>query len=346
MELLEQVREIGADIEPVGEGAVMAARQQLLREIAREERSAPSHRGARRRWIGGSALVGGIAAAALVIGVVVNPASVPTAAASVVLEHAAEATLATVALSPAPGQYIRIEETFEQLHSGFAPKEGLEYEVRYTTEYSRVIYVPSDRSDDWVAHFKPVRVTVTDGDTGLTDDIEVAEGVGTEKALAGVAPIEAYPGGRIMAGDGWETHEYRINQMERYYDEMPREPQRLLDWIGRYEQEEGIAAPALVNLYGFNLAPADLRATIFRALALLEGASVISVDGDITTIAYPEGGEDDLRAVISVDTALGLIVGFGHEVTDEDGATRVGDNFGRLTISIADSAPEAVRIDG
>ena len=345
MELLERVRDIGSDTPALDEYAVSAARQSLLREIAREERVGEARRAPRRRWVGGSMLVGGVAAAALVVGVVANPLAAPTAAATV-FEDAATTTFTTDALSPTASQYIRIDEAYEQHGRGYSPEEGVEHDVDYTLESSRALFVPADRSDDWIGEFLPQTVTVTRGDTALADGIAAQLGVGTPTGVAGVAAIEAYPGGRIMAGDGWETHDYRLNPMEQYYDEMPRDPAQLLDWIQQYEPEVGTAPPVLVDLYGFNLAPADLRATIFRALALQKDASVLSVEGDITTIAYSESGENPARAVIAVDTARGLIVGFGHEELGPDGTATVSDNFGGLTISIVNTAPAGVRIDG
>lgn len=343
MELLERVRDIGADTPDLGVDAMNGARQSLLREIAREERIG---RRRRTRWVGGSVLAAGLAVAALVIGVVANPSGTPTAAAAV-LEDAATTTLTTEALTLEPGQYLRIDESFGWHGSGFSPEEGVEHDVDYVVESSRAIFVPADRSDDWIAEAQPESVTVTRGDSELAEEIAAWLGTtGSATGPAGVAPVEAYPEGRIMAGDGWQTHDYRLNSMERYYDEMPRDPERLREWIDGYEPEPGVAPPELVDLYGFNLAPADLRASIFQALALQDGASVLSTDGDVTTIAYPESRESPARAVIAVDTARGLIVGFGYEQTAADGSTTISDDFGRLSISIVDTAPEAVRVTG
>ena len=60
-------------------------------------------------------------------------------------------------------------------------------------------------------------------------------------------------------------------------------------------------------------------------------------DGDIRRIAYVLHGEGSAREIIDVDTARGLIVGYGCEDSD---------SIGRLQILIADTAPEGVRIAG
>ena len=68
-----------------------------------------------------------------------------------------------------------------------------------------------------------------------------------------------------------------------------------------------------------------------------EGANVLSVDGEITKIAYVPHGEGSDREIIDVDTARRLILGYGCEDSD---------SIGRLQISIADTAPEGVRFAG
>ena len=68
-----------------------------------------------------------------------------------------------------------------------------------------------------------------------------------------------------------------------------------------------------------------------------EGASVLSVDGEITKIAHVPHGEGSDREIIDVDSARGLVVGYGCEDSD---------SIGRLQISIAGAAPEGVRSAG
>lgn len=349
MDVLERVRDIHAsDIHPgaapVSEPQINGARQAVLRAIAHE--SASETRTNRRfQWFGGSALLGGAAAAALVVGLLANPAA-PSPAAALVLEQAAETTLTTMVLDPGPGEFIRINYSFEQRFSGFSSADGVEHDVDYTVKTARSTYVPADRSADWVLAMDPTVVTVTGGDTGLTDEIAAFLGAGTETALAGVGPVESYPAGQIRAGDGWEDHDYRLNPMEQYYDEMPRDPRQLLNWIESYQSVPGEAPPTLIDLYGFNLAPPDLRATIFRAIAMAPDIQVIATDGAITTVSYPESADDSSRETISIDTDKGIIVGFGTESTDSEGTPRPSENAGRFSISIVDHAPEAVRITG
>ena len=58
-------------------------------------------------------------------------------------------------------------------------------------------------------------------------------------------------------------------------------------------------------------------------LALQEGASVLSVDGEITKIAHVPHGEGSDREIIDVDTARRLILGYGCEDSDSIGRLQV-----------------------
>lgn len=346
MELMERVREVGAGA-AVGDAELNAARQALMREIAREERTdaAPVRRRT-ARWIGGSALAGAAAAAALVVGFVAVPASAPTASAAEVLERAAEATLTTKAVSPEPGQYIRIQE-IEQYRVGWnvspdrpdgwwSPGEA---ETHATLLLARSLYVPADRTQTWVREFSESReaVDITGPDAGSADR-DFSE-IGMSNS------VEVYPGGLYtvsgVGAEGVETddvHTFSVNGLACYYDEMPRDPEELVAWVEGYEHENLSACPPprLTEPTDFNLAPPDLRAAMFRALALLDGARVVSAEGDVTTIAVPDGGESNWMETVDIDTSTGLMVGRGN-LDDDSWSSRV-------VVSIVDAIPETVEL--
>ncbi|MFJ2553008.1 hypothetical protein [Microbacterium sp. NPDC087591] len=333
MQLLERVREIGADEAQVAEESIQNARRALNREIAGG--LAPRARRRRlRAWtgIGIGGLVAGAAVTAIVVGSVVAPPSTPIASAAVVLAEAAEVTLTTEALTPAPGQYIRISETWTQPMRGFVPEEGTEIDVTYTLSRTRTLYVPADRSEDWIEDS-------TDAEK-ITDVSEPQwKGRIEEQELSGgrmLPDIVAHPGGRIMGGDGWETHYYHLSPMSRLYGQMPRDPQALLDWLAAYEPDSGYPPPRLTEPIDFNLAPADLRAAMFQTMALLPGARVVSQDGDFTTVAIPDGGESNWMETVTIDMRRGLMVGRSSLDSPE--------SRGSLDVSIVDSAPAGVHL--
>ncbi|WEK60156.1 MAG: hypothetical protein P0Y60_12570 [Candidatus Microbacterium colombiense] len=266
---------------------------------------------------------------AIVVGSVLLP---PTASAADMLNQAARATLTTEALTPAPGQYIRIAETWSQPMRGFVPQEGTEIDVSYTLARTRTLYVPADRSMDWIEDSTDAEKILDVSMPEWTSRIE-------EEALSGgelLPDIVAHPGGRVMGGDGWETHYYHLSPLSRLYDEMPRDPEALRDWLLAYEPDAGYPPPRLTEPVDFNLAPADLRAAMFQTMALLPGARVVSQDGDLTTIAVPDGGESNWMETVTIDMKRGLMVGRGTLDTPE--------SHGSLDISIVDSAPTGVHL--
>ena len=342
MELMERVREVGADAAGIGESEVNAARQALLREIAREERAGSSAR-VRRRWIGGSALVGGIAAAAVMVGVVVVPATAPIASAADVLEQAAEITLITEAVSPEPGQYIRIQEIATSrlgwTSDADAPDGGWwdsrSSSTQATVVETRSLYVPADRGGDWVRDydesFEVLEISGPDAEIALPVLIATRTGSGLE--------VEVYPGGLFnepeLTAMGVQQPR-RVDGLQCYYDEMPRDPGALVKWAHDYEwtSMSSCPPPNFTEPDVFNLAPPDLRAAMFRALALTDGARVVNVNGDVTTIAFPEGGESDWMQTVDVDTSTGLMVGRGG-LDDDRWSSQV-------VVSIIDVIPPTV----
>ena len=347
MELMERVREIGASAEPVRDAGLDAARVALLREIARKERADAAPRRRRTaRWIGGSALAGGLAATALVVGMVAVPATAPTASAAQVLERAAEVTLTTTAITPAPGQYIRIQETeryrigwnvsSDDLDGWWSPGRA---ETEGTLLVARSLYVPADRSQDWVREY--------------SESVEAVNITGPDAADVGrdfseIGPrnsVEVYPGGMYtqtgVGAEGVEPDDvltFSVNGLACYYDEMPRDPEALVAWVHDFDHVylSACPPPRLTEPTDFNLAPPDLRAAMFRALALLDGARVVATKGDITTIAVPEGGESDRMQTVDINTSTGLMVGRGN--LDDDAWSS------RVVVSIVDAVPDSVRL--
>ena len=343
MLLMERVREIGADETRIPDDSVRVARQVLTGEIARSVRSDAVRRLRRRTWagIGIGGLVAGTAVTAIVVGSVLSPAEVPSASAAEVLNSAAETTLTATVLEPAPGQYIRIQEVSTQTlgwrldesspEGGYW--DGSDSATTAVVRQSRSLYVPADRSDDWVEDYLE--------STELLE-ISGAEAEQAEKGLGQLevnVRVEVYPGGLRREPDALDPNtQFHRNALECYYGEMPRDPRALVEWLDNYSYEylSECAPPRLGEPIEFNLAPADLRAAMFRALALVPGAHVERIDGEITTIAFPEGGESDWMQTVDVDTSRGLIVGRGSRDDDRWSS--------RVHITIIDEIPASVPI--
>lgn len=320
MRLMEQVREIGADEAQVGDAQLNTARQALLREIARSERK-PARAG-RAAWIG----VSGSAAAAAVTVVIAANAMVPAeSAAAAVLQRAADVVVTGEAFDVPAGSYLRIARTAErvELWDADMPDETSRFNngdpadaeaglrVRETTD----LYVPSDRSADWILESAPQELVASYGDQSDQAAAEFAElGEGfREEAQVTVAPGGAYPApgangqaarlDYIDGRDGWEG--------------QPLDPRELLSWLraSRGEAPDSAAADSsivesLTQDIADAAAPPARRAAWLRALAMLEGSSVESVAGDVTTIRFSWSTEWwDAWRLVEIDTARGVILG-------------------------------------
>ncbi|MBS1906068.1 MAG: hypothetical protein JST33_05755 [Actinobacteria bacterium] len=335
MPLLEQVRELGAAEVHVEEDTIRVARAALMQEIARGGRAKDPVRTRRRRWtgIGVGGLVAGVAATAIVVGSVLAPPATPSASAAEVLNKAADrAVLHEFTLHP--GEYIRIQEVSTQrlwwTRDGSRPEGGgwsvNPSETEATVRASQSLYVPAERSGDWVEDYaESFQVTAISG-----PDADKAR-----PYLDSIAPRhnEVYPGGTFTQPDATDpTTRFSRDWMQPYYDVMPRDPEKLIEWMKR---QEGGALTRFGEPVDVDLAPVDLRAAIFRALALIPGAEVTKVEGDVTTIVYPDGGESNWPQTVLVDTRQGLLVGRGGGDTDTASS--------RIFVTIVDKLPDSVK---
>ncbi|MCE6995901.1 CU044_5270 family protein [Saccharothrix sp. S26] len=100
-----------------------------------------------------------------------------------------------------------------------------------------------------------------------------------------------------------------------FYTRLPRDPQALLQWL-RESTTQGGGEPAAVfhwalQLLSTGLVPADLRASLYRALALLDGVTVADgaadLDGRVGVAVTVEDVHE--RRELVVDPATGDFIG-------------------------------------
>lgn len=332
MQLMEQVREIRAD-EHVDDAQINAARQALLREITRAEskpalRTRAERKPALRRragWIGAGGLVAASAAGAIVAGSVLTPAAAPLAAAAV-FEEAAEVVVTGEAFSVPPGSYLRVTSSGEwfalwdmdmpdetsRFNNGNPADAEAAVQLRGTTE----LYVPSDRSEDWVLASEPTELV---GSYGADEGQAVADFTALNGRRFGGAPSKIVaPGGAYTApGASGETDRTYYLDSRESWEDQPTDPHELLAWLRTSLGEEDPNSTAsdssivetLTGSLGNGAAPPERRAAWLRVLALLEGSSVESVEGDVTTIRFSWSTEWwDAWTVIDIDTARGVVL--------------------------------------
>lgn len=316
MDILEQVREIGQDEPPIADAKLDDARQTLLRETARKQRTG-MRKPVRRRWIGGSVVIAGFAAAALVAGVVLAPPRAePATAAAAVLRQTADVTINAVDTTLTNGQYLQIADT--TAYSGDPDPEAGGGTGTAPGSSLIVLYIPADRTQDWFLQLGP-------DSRNLTETVERLPG-GTDGALT---PQQQDRGKFTNSIDPWRA----------YYAEMPRDPKALLDWFrARGEANQGY--DWVMSMFSQPLTtalmPPDLRAATFRALALIPGIKVVAQDGSIVTLQRADTTHAREKTIV-VDTATGFIRSYTAESRDMPG--KPVTDIQSISMSVVDHAP-------
>jgi hypothetical protein len=370
MDVLDRVREIGTDLELTDAQLVRAAAH--VRAGLREDRT----RGRKRLWIGiggvGGALAAATAATAIVVAATAPQAPVveavtppPTAPQVTVTPAPAEPTTAPVEPAPAvavlehaaglaplaspqlqPGQYLLVQSRIEYIVTydaeavGTAPygSSRADADAGWLATSTYDTYIPADRHDEWVRVFNP-DLSVIDWYGPGAEELSVA----WEREVYRADPIlERIQGGLI---EPYETG-YTLGSPE-YYAAMPRDPRALLDWYWDYngladeERATEILAQALIFDLEINAAPADLRASLFRALSLIEGVAVQSVEGVVTTLSIDVDPDGTRLVTLSIDMDTGLVV--GSSVTRGPGGAVIPDGVPDhrviTTTEVVDAAP-------
>ena len=341
MRLLDDVRELRSDEASVKAEHLDVARQVLQIEI---ERAKPSPVRAKRRvglrlglGVGGlgAAALGTFAVLSIVAGTVVAPPGVSSASAAEALERASEAALSQVNAVDAqlsPGQYLRVETTMDQITTdGTSTDEPAKTGAfrRHTVE---VVYVPTDRTQDWIVETRAEEVTDVYGPEGE----EFLERVLAEPSTNEIA-VRAYPAGVRTYGDESQP----IDMYRDQYDEMPRDPDALLAWFDA-QTPDGYEGLAILNALYQNLPPADLRGALLGALSRLPEITLVAEDGELATI---QRSNADATQQFVVNTRTGMLVSIIDPARHPNQIVPDGlpDNIQTFQMSVVDSAPVPTR---
>lgn len=302
MSLMERVREVGAEQAHIDEGTVAGVRGALMREIAH---SGPAARDRRRmpRWAGigiGGVVAGAATVTAIVVGSVVAPipAAVPTASAAVaaVMNNMAEVTIHAADTTLQPGQFLKIVDTRNYLTTDNQVRGGDVTTSAYRHVVTDVVYVPADRTDDWIVDATaPIEITSEWG-AGAS---QLRRSVMSDSSLERQAELVRLPGSRL-------TDNPYLYYSAAEFAAMPRDPEQLIEWMRTKKNARGGESLAILNALHMGLAPADLRAALFKALALIPGWEITDKDGPRVTLtrSLPEEGWQSFV----VDTDSGMIV--------------------------------------
>ncbi len=334
MDVLELVREIESTPDDASAARIAASRRTLVAAMGGRPKSRM-----RRTWVWGGAL-GTVSAAAVVTTIVIANTVAPvvpesaSAAAVAVLKDAAGNVMEGYDPVVAPGQYLRIRETYELISlwdadadpatsdefvAGFNTSSFDNSEGAIRAQGIRDLYVPSDRAGDWILddRFANEVLDVYGDPVALSAYQRMVERYPERDADPG--GMEALPGG-LQSGDPETTDDDEFYAwFHEQYDEMPRDPAQLLSWYRQHlstSGEDSYIFSTIGRVLSSDLMPADLRAASLQVLSLLGGVDVAETRGDVTTLelrtVIGPGSDlgDELVQQTDIDTTTGRIIGY------------------------------------
>lgn len=357
--ILQRVR---ADIPERSEESVQVGRARLFEAMrpAADMTSAP-RKSARRRlsWLPysvvGAAAVGALAVAS----VVVSPGGADPAAAAV-LTSAADATVDFTDPSPTAGQFLRVRTDATYIVSGAieasavrAPEnEGGEVlhadSAQFAQNYHDELFIPADRSQDWVWVQCQRSTAQTFGPLSEAFADQTAEA--DSKYMP--STWRSFPAGETPGSGGFNGYATGNESGMAGGDltELPREPrallQRIYDMNGSAGQSrDGQALVWIADTLRNGSVPADLRAAMYRAAALIPGVTITdedaSLDGRSGVAIGRVESSSNTRQDLVFDSATGLFIGERLVTLVADGEVPAGTALSSsvVTTSVVDGAP-------
>lgn len=366
MDVLELVREIENTPDDGAADRIAESRRTLVAAMA--GRPTAPH----RTWVWGGALGTAAAVAAVTTIVVANTVSpvIPesaSAAAVAVLKDAAGNVMAGDDPVVAPGQYLRIRETYELLSlwdadadpatsdeyvAGFNMSSFDNAEGAIRAQGVRDLYVPSDRSGDWILDDRQTNevLDVYGDPAALPAYQRMVEHYPERDADPG--GIEALPGG-LQSGDPDTTDDDEFYAwFHEQYDEMPRDPGQLLSWYRQHlstSDDDSYIFSTIGRVLSSDLMPADLRAASLQVLALLGGVDVAQTRGDVTTLELRTeigpGSDlgDEFVQQADIDTSTGRITGYRESYPNRPASVVPADvpwAAWSIEVGVVDVAPQ------
>lgn len=266
--------------------------------------SKTSSRRSRWRW----AAISSAAAAALTVTLVFTDVvglagwrGGAESAAAAVLEQAASSALQVSDPVVRDGEYLLVETTAMYVSS----TDGASFPTLTTDK----LYIPADRDDDWV-WFRPLSQPY--GSFGPASQAASEEHFASIYAENGEDYVEKLraPAGRWYSGDSQVSPEA--------LSDLPQDPHRLLNFIyrttlGAGPSQDGEALVFIADRLRSGVLPADVRASLYQAAALIPGVEFIedqaTLDGRTGTAIGRVETNGNFRQDIIVDPDTGLFIG-------------------------------------
>jgi len=297
----------------------------------------------RLRWIGAGSLAAGALTVALVLTNVLGFAgwrggADPAAAA--VLQKAASSAGNVVDPELGAGDYLEIETTSMRVNW----TEGEPY-ASTTTEQ---IYVPKDRSDEWVWIRPMSRLYATFGPESEKAANDYFAAIYGEHGEDYVERLRA-PAGRWYDGDSQVSPEALAD--------LPTDPRMLLNFIyrttiGTGPSPDGEALVFIADRLRTGAIPARVRAALYEAAALIPGVEIVedqaTLDGRVGTAIGRVESNGGFRQDIIVDPETGLFIGERTTSLTATNGVPAGtiSSWTSVTTSVVGEAPAGGTVNG
>ncbi|RJQ78454.1 hypothetical protein D5S17_12945 [Pseudonocardiaceae bacterium YIM PH 21723] len=293
-----------------GEDGLPELRARLMAQIKGED---PMAKKTKRYWFAAAAAVAVLVTGALLAQTSSIGGSKPVAsAAAAVLNGAANITTGANDEPIKPGQFRYTKTHAWWMASGDFSK-GDPYAFRAENLLQQ--WVPTTESDDWLWR------------RAVTGNREWVIGTEEKGQAAGILKTPGWPTGEWKEpyGDWWATEKNRPAKPQEprwawptpaFQDSLPKDPQAMFDRLRKDTAGKGRTPDAEMLVYAKDalitgLVRADVRATLYRALAMVPGLTVtegvVTLDGRSGTALGISDG--DQRQEIVIDPKTGAFIG-------------------------------------
>ncbi|MFB9163636.1 CU044_5270 family protein [Arthrobacter psychrochitiniphilus] len=344
MDELKLLREMRNDIPIVKDSVIDSGRHQLLHRIAPGgvKKSKRRPRKALRITLMTTATLGLVTA--LVGGNVIGLAGwrgAASAEAAEVLNNAASMSIKTVDPVVGPGQYLKIDSTNLWMSTygvqDASGSVGSNTTVEWLDTEKMSFYVPADRDQEWVWD-RSGRVPTTFFSAQAKETaLEQAKDIGDTSE-------------HLRAANGAFYGSPSTFPTEKELAGYSRDPRMLLNGIylktlGAGQSLDGEALVWIADLLRTGLVPADLRAALYQAAALIPGVSVTdnqaTLDGQSGVAIGRVEGASNIRQDVIIDPATGQLIGERQVALEAMGSVPAGATIGWTTIrtTVVNSLP-------
>lgn len=354
MDDLQLLREMRSDVGTPPPATLARGRNTLLRKIDPGAGGMPDGGSRRRRVVTRRFTLAAAAALVLVGGTVAADVLIPaskggaSAEAAEVLNNAAAATIKTSDPVVKPGQYLKVDT--KAVYGGSLVNSSGK-QIFWKSTQNGQLYIPADLSAEWVWNREERNPVEFQDEESKADILAMYAQQKAERTPNGEFNPQA--GGVLRAkGGAFLGHEPQVLIGTSLKDaaSLPRDPQKLLDLI--YERTKGAGKTPELEAFvtisdGLRMGavPADLRAAMYKAAALIPGvvmadkqATVDGRKGIAIGMPLPGGGS---RQDIIIDPSTGLVIGERDILLKDFPGAPSGtvESWTAVKTSVVDSAP-------